>query len=104
MAEHVADRQRDVALGENPRRELMEQRLNQVMIRPVDDGDFDLGAPQRLRRNESSESAADDHDVMPAACGRSVHCTTSLRAGSSMLKPPLLMELSCRDCQWWPAA
>jgi hypothetical protein len=78
VAENVTDLQHDVALGKNPRRELMEQRLNQVMIRSVNDGDIDLGAPQRLRRRESSESAPDDHNTMPAASGRSVHCPTSL--------------------------
>ena len=68
VAENVTDRQRDVPLGQNARRELMQQRLNQMVICPVDDGDIDLGAPQRLRRRESAESAADDHDVMPMAC------------------------------------
>jgi hypothetical protein len=60
-----------------PSRELIQQRLKQVVVRPVDDGDIDLGAPQRLRRKESAESAADDHDVMPAACCRSAHRITS---------------------------
>jgi hypothetical protein len=59
----------DVSLGKNPRRELMEQRLNQVVIRPVNDRDIDIGAPQRLRRGESAESAADDHDAMGARVG-----------------------------------
>ena len=68
VAEHVADRRRDVPLGENPGRDLIEQRLKQVVVRPVDDGDIDRAAPQRFRRKESAESAADDHDVMPAAC------------------------------------
>jgi signal transduction histidine kinase len=40
---------------------------DEVVIRPVDDGDIDGGAPQGLRRSQSSESAADDHDMMPSA-------------------------------------
>jgi hypothetical protein len=65
----VADRRRDIPLGEKPRRELIEQRLKQVVIRPVDDGDLDIGAAQRFRRKESAESAADDHDLVPAHGG-----------------------------------
>jgi hypothetical protein len=65
-AANVADRRRDVPLGENPGRKLIEQRLKQVVVRPVDDRDIDIGAPQRFRRKESAESAADDRDGMPA--------------------------------------
>jgi hypothetical protein len=38
-----------------------------MVARPVNDGDIDLGALQRLRRRESGESGADDQDVMTAA-------------------------------------
>jgi hypothetical protein len=48
-------------------RHLIEQRLKQMVARPVNDGDIDLGALQRLRRRESGESGADDQDVMTAA-------------------------------------
>jgi hypothetical protein len=54
----------------------MQQRLNQVVIRPVDDGDINGGAPQGLRRSQSSESTADDHDMIPAALHRCAHHTT----------------------------
>jgi hypothetical protein len=70
----VADRRSDVPLGENPRRELIEQRLKQVVIRPVDDGDLDIGAAQRFRGKESAESAADDHDLVPARGHRARRC------------------------------
>jgi hypothetical protein len=90
VAQNVTDRPGDVPLGQNSCRELMQQRLNQVVIRPVDDGDIDVGAPQHLRRRKSSESAADNHDVMPACCrgahnahstdGRSVARATGLPA------------------------
>jgi len=43
----------------------MQQRLNQVVIRPVDDSDVNGGAPQGLRRRQSSESAPNDHDMLP---------------------------------------
>ena len=44
-AQHVTNRQGDIALGEYSRSDLMQQRLNQVVIRPVDDGDINGGAP-----------------------------------------------------------
>ena len=50
VAQNVADRRRDVPLGENPRRDLIEQRLKQVVVRPVNDAHIDIGTPQRLRR------------------------------------------------------
>jgi hypothetical protein len=49
VAEDIADGRGDVALGEDPRRELIEQRLEQVMVGAVDDRDIDIGgAPSRL--------------------------------------------------------
>ena len=66
VPKHAADRRRDVPLGENPGRELIEQRLKQVVIRPVDDGDLHIGAAQRFSGKQSAEPAADDHDLVPA--------------------------------------
>jgi hypothetical protein len=45
VPEDVADRRCDVALRQNPRRNLVEQRLEQVVIRPVDHREVDVGAP-----------------------------------------------------------
>ena len=66
-AQRITNRHGDIPLGEYSRRDLMQQRLNQVVIRPVDDGDINGSPPQGLRRSQSSESAADDHDMMPAS-------------------------------------
>jgi len=66
VAENFADRRRDVVFAENPRGDLTQQRLDQVVIRPVDDREVDIGTSQRLRRREATESAADNHHVMPA--------------------------------------
>src|SRR5678815_800105 len=77
VTQSVADRRGDVPLGEDARRELIEQGLKQMVVRAVDNGDIDLGASQRLRRKQSAESAADDHDVMPAVWCRGSHHTTS---------------------------
>jgi hypothetical protein len=57
VTENFADWRGDVAFRENPRRDLTQQRLNQVVIRPVDDRDIDIGTPQRFRRGEPTESA-----------------------------------------------
>jgi hypothetical protein len=67
VTEKVADWGRNVALGQNPGRELTQQRLNQVVVSPINDGDSDVGTPQPLGRSEPTESATDDHDLMPAA-------------------------------------
>jgi hypothetical protein len=68
LAKDVADRRCDVALGEDPGRDLVEKRLEQVMIRAVDDCKFHIGAAQGLRGKEPSESAPDDgHSMSPHA-------------------------------------
>ena len=46
--------------------DLVEQRLEQVMIRAVDDRQADVGPPQRLRRGQAAEAAAEDHDARTA--------------------------------------
>jgi hypothetical protein len=66
VTKNFADWRCDVAFGKNPGRDLTQQRLNQVMIRPVDDRDIDIGAPQRFRRREPAESAADNHHMVTA--------------------------------------
>ena len=67
VAQDVADRRRDVALGEYARRELIQQRLEQVMVGPVDDCDIEVGgAPQLLRGEEPAEPASDDRHPVAA--------------------------------------
>jgi hypothetical protein len=70
VTEDIANGRRDVALGENPRRELIEQRLEQVMVGPIDDCDIDIGGtPQPLRGEEPSETGSYDHHmVAPNPC------------------------------------
>ena len=51
-----------------PGRHLVEQRLEQVVVRPVDQGHLDRGAPQEARREEPAEAAADDDDPVRAWC------------------------------------
>ena len=67
---------------ERGRRHLVEQRLEQVVVAPVDDGDVDVGALQLLDGGDAAKAAADDDDAMPLnSCG---HLATSLFAPSGM--------------------
>ena len=54
-----------VARGQRAGRHLVEQRLEQVVVHPVDERHVDVGAAQLARGGEPAEAAADDHD--PAA-------------------------------------
>ena len=73
VAQHVAQRRRDVSLGEDPRRDLVEQRLEQVVVGPVDERDVDVGPPQPPGGGEPAEAAADDRHPVPAFCLRAIH-------------------------------
>ena len=63
-AQDVADRRRDVPLGKQPGRRLVEQRREQVVVGAVDDGDVDVRVAQTLRRGESAVARADDYDAV----------------------------------------
>src|SRR6185437_13280479 len=62
-AKEPADRRGDVGRREHRRRDLVEQRLEDVMIRAVDDGDIDGRVLERARGVEAAEAAADDDDA-----------------------------------------
>ena len=76
LAQHVADRRGDLALGEDPGRDLVEQRLEEVVVGPVDDRDLDIGAAQRLGGEEAAEAAADDHHAVSPGARRNAHSVT----------------------------
>ena len=61
-AKDVADRRGDLALREDARGHLVEQRLEQVVVDPVDQGHLDWGAPQEACGEEPTEAASDDDD------------------------------------------
>ncbi len=50
-----------------PGRHLVEQRLEQVVVGAVDDGDVDVRVRQRADHVEPAEPAADHHDPVPSA-------------------------------------
>ena len=55
----------DVALGQDSRRHLVEQRLEQVVRRARDQGDVDVGLAQALGREQAAETRADHQHVRP---------------------------------------
>ena len=61
--ERGPDRRGAVARGQGAGRDLVEQRLEQVVVRAVDQRHVDVGAPRaRARAASAAEAAADDHD------------------------------------------
>jgi hypothetical protein len=65
VLEDVAQRRRDLPLGQDPGGHLVEQRLEQVVLRAVDERDRGVAAAQRPCREEPAEAAPDDDDPMP---------------------------------------
>jgi hypothetical protein len=62
--EDVAQRRRDLALGQDPGGHLVEQRLEQVVLGAVDERDHDVAAAQRPCGEEPAEAAPDDDDAV----------------------------------------
>ena len=64
--EHLTGARGDLPLGEDPGGHLVEQRLEQVVRRPRDQGHLDVGAFERLGTEQSPEARPDDHYSVPA--------------------------------------
>ena len=60
VPEHPADRRGDVGRAERGGRHLVEQRLEEVMVRAVDDRDPHGCAAQPARRRHAAEPRPDD--------------------------------------------
>ena len=73
VAQDVAQRRGDVTGREPGRGHLVEQRLEQVVVGAVDQGDVDRRLGQRPRRPQASKAATDDDDVRAAGLRCSVH-------------------------------
>ena len=63
-AQHVTDGRRDLALRKDAGGHLVQQRLEEVVVGPVDDGDPHRRPLQRPGREEAAEAAAHDDDVV----------------------------------------
>ena len=64
--QRVAQRHCDLSLGEDAGCDLVQQGLEQVMVAAVEQHDIDGPATEQTARREAAETAADDHDAMPA--------------------------------------
>ncbi len=60
-AQDPADRRRDVARRKRGRGDLIEKRLEDVMVAPIDEQDVDRRSPKRARGAQAAKTAADDH-------------------------------------------
>ena len=69
-AEQGAERRGDVGRRQAAGRHLVEQRLEQVEVAPVDERDFDRDLAQRLGGVKAAEAAADDDDAVLAVHAR----------------------------------
>ena len=84
--DHLARRRRDLALGQDPGRHLVEQRLEQVVRGAGDDGDLDVGPAQPLGPEQPAEAGPDDDDpVRAAASGRCARGLLDPRAHGDLL-------------------
>ena len=63
VVDEVAERVPDGALVEQAGRELVEERLERVVVVPVDEHDVGGGVLQLLRSADPGESAAEDDDA-----------------------------------------
>ena len=84
--EQLANGCRDVGRGERRRRDLVQQRLEEMVIAAVDDRDAYAGAIEGARRRETAEASPQDHDVglfLSSAPGTSLATTErDVSAGS----------------------
>ena len=61
--ENTADRSGDVGRRQGRGRDLVQQRLKQMMVAPIDERDPNRRPPERPRRTQAGETAADDDHV-----------------------------------------
>jgi hypothetical protein len=59
--EKAAQRRRNLPGGQDARRDLVQQRLEEMVVRPIHQRDLDVLAAQRLRDAHAAETATDDH-------------------------------------------
>ena len=64
VAQQIADRPGDLRGRQRRGRDLIEQRLEQMMVAAVDQRDRDRRAGKPIGRFQSAEAGADDHHVM----------------------------------------
>jgi hypothetical protein len=84
LADHLPQRGCDQPGRQDPRRDLIQQRLEQMMICPVHQRDLHISIGQRPGGRQPAEPAADHQD--PVLSVR--HRRTPSRAGHQIRRPP----------------
>ena len=74
------ERRTDLALGEDAGGDLVQQRLEEVVVVPVDQGDVDRRHRQRLGGEEPAEAATDDDDAMASVQRRALRALVETAA------------------------
>jgi hypothetical protein len=87
-AEDLAGGWRDLALGQDPGRDLVEQRLEEMVAGACNEGDVHVGAAEGLGAEQPAETRADHHDVVAVPC-RIRPCRHAGHALSSTPELPL---------------
>src|SRR6266566_8536087 len=93
--EDAADRRCDISRRQTRGRDLVEQRLEQVVIVAIDDGDIKRRLRELLGRRKAAESRSDDDDARWPGCGMN-GCHISF--ASLCVESPGFMPLP--ECQW----
>ena len=78
----------DLALGEDPGRNLIQQRLEEVIVDPVDEGDLDRGAPRKRVAN----SPPNPPPTTTTRCGVPASVSDAWAAALSMLSMTMLRD------------
>ena len=66
VPQQPADRRRDVGRGEGGRGDLVQQRLEEVVVRAIEHDELHVRSPECPRRVQPAEPTADDHHPRPA--------------------------------------
>ena len=85
VAQDVPQRRRDLALGDDAGRDLVEHRLEQVVGLAIDQRDVDRRPAERPRREQAAEAPADHHDPVSLVARLPGH-------RGALLQPAALVE------------
>src|SRR5204863_1270787 len=85
------DGRRAIALGDGASGELVEERLEQVVVGPVDQRHVDMRAPELVRRGQPSEPAADDDHPAPGGA----HAWISSKRSARMIRAAASISARC---------
>jgi hypothetical protein len=90
LVEEIADRMADRRLLEQPRGDLVEQRLEGVVVVLVDEDDVDVALPELLRSPDPTEATSEYEDARArgVAGGRSAHCPNKVGTSPRDLVTP----------------